>query len=68
MKRLLLILFTIHSALFASSQEVISLSGSWQFALGDSTKYQDYVLLPGSMQTNDIILIPIWRSIVRKET
>ena len=53
MKRLLLILFTIHSALFASSQEVISLSGSWQFALGDSTKYQDYVLLPGSMQTND---------------
>ena len=53
MKRLLLILFIIHSALFASSQEVISLSGSWQFALGDSTKYQDYVLLPGSMQTND---------------
>lgn len=53
MKRLLLILFTIHSALFASSQEVISLSGSWQFALGDSTKYQDYVLLSGSMQTND---------------
>lgn len=53
MKRLLLILFTIHSALFASSQEVISLSGSWQFALGDSTKYKDYVLLPGSMQTND---------------
>lgn len=52
MKRLLLILFTIHSALFASSQEVISLSGSWQFALGDSTKYKDYVLLPGSMQTN----------------
>ena len=52
MKRLLLILFTIHYSLFASSQELVNLAGSWQLAIGDSTRYQDYVLLPGSMLTN----------------
>ena len=36
-----------------SAQEVIDLSGSWEFAMGDSAVYNDYVLLPGSMLTND---------------
>ena len=30
----------------------ISLAGAWDFALGDSTSYNDYVMLPGSMLTN----------------
>ena len=52
MKRLLFILFTIHCSLFTFSQEVISIAGMWQLAYGDSTKYQDDVVLPGSMLTN----------------
>ena len=35
------------------AQESISLTGSWDFAIGDSAKYEDYVMLPGSMLTND---------------
>ena len=38
--------------LAASAQESISLIGSWDFATGDSAAYHDYVMLPGSMQTN----------------
>ncbi len=34
------------------AQEVISLEGSWDFSLNDSTHYDDYVMLPGSMLTN----------------
>ena len=34
------------------AQEVISLAGSWDLSLGDSTAYTDYVILPGSMLTN----------------
>ena len=30
----------------------ISLAGAWDFAMGDSTAYNDYVMLPGSMLTN----------------
>ena len=30
----------------------ISLAGAWDFAMGDSTSYNDYVMLPGSMLTN----------------
>ena len=34
------------------AQQVMDLAGAWDFALGDSTRYKDYVLLPGSMLTN----------------
>ena len=53
MRRLLLLLFTIHLSFFTSyAQDVINLEGSWDFAMGDSAKYDDYVMLPGSMLTN----------------
>lgn len=52
MKRFLVILAVFQMVLFASAQETISLAGSWQLAYGDSAKYHDYVLLPGSMLTN----------------
>ena len=35
-----------------SAQETISLTGDWAFSVGDSTHYDDYVTLPGSMLTN----------------
>ena len=51
--RVMVILFTIHCSLFTSTaQEVISLEGSWDLSLNDSTHYDDYVMLPGSMLTN----------------
>ena len=34
------------------AQEMLSLEGSWDFATGDSVRYADYVMLPGSMQSN----------------
>ena len=35
-----------------AAQEVISLEGSWDLSLNDSTHYDDYVMLPGSLLTN----------------
>ena len=35
------------------AQQRISLVGAWDFAMGDSISYNDYVMLPGSMLTND---------------
>ena len=40
------------SVIPASAQDVISLEGSWDLSLNDSTHYDDYVMLPGSMLTN----------------
>ena len=40
------------SVLPLNAQEVISLEGSWDFAIGDTARYHDYVMLPGSMLTN----------------
>ena len=41
-------------ALNMSAQDIISLAGAWDFAIGDSSKTgKDYVMLPGSMLTND---------------
>ena len=46
----------------AQAQQVISLAGAWDFAIGDTinakgsplrSKYHDFVILPGSMLTND---------------
>ena len=34
------------------SQDAISLSGKWDFCMGDNPKYDDTILLPGSMLTN----------------
>ena len=34
------------------AQQVLSLAGAWDLSLGDSTHYDDYVVLPGSMLTN----------------
>jgi len=65
MKRLLISLSFILSHLAfspAAAQQAISLAGAWNFMLGDPaggtadvppTQYADYVLLPGSMLTND---------------
>ena len=51
--RVMVTLFTIHCSLFTSTaQEIISLEGAWDFSVGDSTRYNDYVMLPGSMLTN----------------
>ena len=36
----------------ANAQQIIDLVGAWDFAIGDSTQYNDYVMLPGSMLTN----------------
>ncbi len=36
-----------------SAQEVLRLEGSWELSVGDSVSYKDYVILPGSMLTND---------------
>ena len=55
MKRLLIALsFLIcHFSLNSIAAQTISLAGPWDFSLGDSTVYHDYVMLPGSMLTND---------------
>lgn len=52
MKRILFLLFAIHFSIITFSQEVVNLAGSWQLAYGDTAKYNDYVILPGSMLTN----------------
>ena len=38
--------------LMAHGQNEISLAGVWDLSLGDSTSYNDHVVLPGSMLTN----------------
>ena len=56
MKRFLPIIFLISHFSFltcpAGAQEVISLEGSWDFSVSDSTRFSDYIMLPGSMLTN----------------
>ncbi len=54
MKRLLIALsFLISHFSFSSiAAQTISLSGTWDLSLDDSTAYNDYVFLPGSMLTN----------------
>ncbi len=47
-------LFTSHVSLFSlHAQQVIDLAGVWSFAMNDQPVYDDYVMLPGSMLTND---------------
>ena len=55
MKRLLYtiaIVIASLSSLSVSAQEVVNLSGAWDFCVGETPLYQDQVVLPGSMLTN----------------
>ena len=52
MRRLSVFLSSRFACVLMSAQEVIDLTGSWDFAVGDSAVYQDFVQLPGSMLTN----------------
>lgn len=52
MRRLSLYLLFLFAGVTMSAQEVLDLTGFWDFAVGDSAVYQDFVQLPGSMQTN----------------
>ena len=52
MQRLSVFLFSLFACVLMSAQEVIDLTGSWDFAVGDSAVYKDFVQLPGSMLTN----------------
>ena len=49
---LLTLMLCLSSVLTASAQEFFSLEGSWDLSLNDSTHYDDYVMLPGSLETN----------------
>ena len=51
-RRTALLFFSQFLILVLTAQNVIDLSGAWDFAIGDSTAYDDYVMLPGSMLTN----------------
>jgi hypothetical protein len=53
MKKCGLLLVAVLLAGLADAQEKIDLTGEWAFAMGDSTQYDGYVTLPGSMLTND---------------
>ena len=52
MRRLSIFLFFLYACGSMSAQEVLDLTGSWDFAVGDSAVYLDFVQLPGSMMTN----------------
>ena len=51
--RKLLCTLSIVFALGTQAQEVISLEGPWDFSISDSVHFDDYIMLPGSMLTND---------------
>lgn len=54
MKRFLGVLIGcwLMTAAHVTAQQIISLAGMWDFAIGDSARYTDFVMLPGSMLTN----------------
>ena len=52
MRRLSLFLLHLFVCASLGAQEVIDLTGSWDFAVGDSAVYNDFVLLPGTMLSN----------------
>ena len=51
MRKLFCIIYILCS-LSVQAQEVISLEGPWDFSLNDSARFDDYIVLPGSMLTN----------------
>ena len=52
MRRLSLFLLQLFVCASLGAQEVIDLTGSWDFAVGDSAVYNDFVQLPGTMPSN----------------
>ena len=52
MRRLSLFLLQLFVCASLGAQEVINLTGSWDFAVGDSAVYNDFVQLPGTMLSN----------------
>ena len=60
-KKSFLCVLSLAIALSTQAQQVISLNGAWDFLMGDPvgytggapSSYNDYVMLPGSMLTND---------------
>ena len=52
MRRLSLFLLQLFVCASLGAQEVIDLTGSWDFAVGDSAVYKDFVQLPGTMLSN----------------
>ena len=52
MRRLSLFLLQLFVCASLGAQEIIDLTGSWDFAVGDSAIYNDFVQLPGTMLSN----------------
>lgn len=52
MRRLSLILLDLFVCVSLGAQEIIDLTGYWDFAIGDSAVYNDFVQLPGTMLSN----------------
>ena len=46
------LLFCAFCCLVSHAQQTLDLTGSWDFSVGDTVRYDDYVMLPGSMLTN----------------
>ena len=53
MRKILIYIFLMLGACQSKAQDIISLSGEWEFAVGETPYYKDYIVLPGSMLTND---------------
>ena len=55
MKRLLFILLSLVCCPLSilHAQQVVDLAGIWDFCTGDTPAYNDHIMLPGSMLTND---------------
>ena len=52
MKKLLCAISALLCCAIAQGQQILDLSGPWQFSTTDSVRFDDAVLLPGSMLTN----------------
>ena len=44
--------FCAFCSLLSQAQQTLDLTGSWDFSVGDTARYDEYVMLPGSMLTN----------------
>ena len=53
MKKSLVLLLALFGLLPSSAQESISLDGFWDYAIGDSTQYNQYATLPSSVLPDD---------------
>ena len=52
-KLFLIVAFCLLRGLSATAQETIELTGEWEYSVGDSTHYNDFVTLPGTVQTSE---------------